>query len=105
MSSKFIDLVVCQHDNSNAKFLFRAPCYEVYAGDRVIVETKNGNKYATVVATHSVYNKPDTDEEYKFIVHVMDATLPLKRVLTKVREIDIDWSDYEEENTEKGGEE
>ena len=101
MSRKFVDLAICQHDNDTRKFLFQVSCYEISVGDRVIVETKNGNKYATVIAKHTVYNEPDKDEEYRFIVEAMSATLPLKRVLTKVREIDIDWSDYETEETKE----
>ena len=104
MKKTFIDLVVCTHPKDSRKFLFRAPTYEVKEGDKVKVETKKGIQDAIVVATYSVFDKPD-DEIYNFIVKAMGSTMPPNRVVERLVVKKIDWSDYEEENEEERGEE
>lgn len=103
MKKTFIDLVVCTHPKDSRKFLFCAPTFEVKEGDKVKVETKRGIQDATVVATLSVYDKPD-DEIYNFIVKATGSTMPPKRVVERLVVKTIDWSDYDEEDS-KGGEE
>ena len=48
--TKYIDVVICQHDGCGQRFLFQAPAWSgIQAGQRVVVDTKHGERRATVV--------------------------------------------------------
>lgn len=91
-SSNFIDLVVCKHSANDNAYVFQAPAFSLLRkGDKVIVETKQGEQMAEV---ERVYTARNSGEELDFILIASGATLPLKRVLKKVT--------YKEFEYEKG---
>ena len=66
----FFDFVLCKHDGCDKPFLFRAPKFSnLEYGDRVIVETKNGEAIASVIACESF-----ADSETKTIDLIMKAS-------------------------------
>ena len=84
---KAIGLALCKHDGCERGYLFQMPRYERLAeGDRVIVETKNGEKEAEVLKVATTY----TDEDlYHMILLSYGAHEPLKKVLRKVMEKEL----------------
>lgn len=89
----YIELVVCKHPNCDRKFLFYAPAWTgLDKGNEVIVDTKNGEKTAIVMTKADVEKN---SEEYRFILELAGATLPLRRVLKVVRYKEIR---YEEDD-------
>ena len=103
MIRNYIDLVVCEHDNCQGRFLFSAPAWShLEKGTRVVVETKKGEQLATVVTSATFANK-ETDSETAFVLTAMKASWPLKRVKCRILTVDqsLDWDDYEEEHTEE----
>ena len=49
--NRFVQFVVCQHNGDNKKYLFYAPAFsDIKIGDDVLVDTKFGEKKATVIA-------------------------------------------------------
>lgn len=80
---KTIDLVLCEHDlNKGQKFLFQAPMFSCLKnGDKVMVDTKYGERVATVVASCSV---GEGTEQYEMIVQACGASEPLKKVISKI---------------------
>lgn len=87
MSEKiYMDLVLAKHASSNKVYLFRAPAGTyLEKGERVIVETSRGEEAATVVG--SCYYTTTTSSEYSLLVIATGATTPLKRVLSRFKEI------------------
>lgn len=78
----FIDLVLCKHMVDPRQYLFYAPAFScLQKDDQVVVDTVRGNQTATVI--NSVTVDVDT-EDYRFILDATNATLPLKRVISKV---------------------
>ncbi len=76
------DLVLVKYDNDGATYVFQAPYIScLKKGDLVKVE--GGNKFATVVG-HLNISDYDNDE-YKFITQMNGVTLPLKKVIAKVK--------------------
>lgn len=91
----YLDLVVCKHDSSDHPFIFRAPaCSYLKKGDRVIVETKHGEKMATV---ERCYTTDKVGEELDFILIASGATVPLRKVLKKVTYKEYEYEDEEDE--------
>ena len=79
--SSYVQFVVCQHTNSQKKFLFYAPLYaSIKSGDEVLVDTKFGKKMATVLA---VCNSTSNDVEQVLRVLTGAGCEPLKRVIGK----------------------
>lgn len=92
---KYIDLVLCQHPNDNRNFLFVAPAWSrLQRGDNVMVDTRNGKCLAIVQDTALVEKDSDL---YIFIVTASKATLPLKKVISKIEYHEFE---YEEESDE-----
>ena len=90
----YIDVVVCRHDGGEKPFVFRAPAWShLNEGDKVIVETYKGESMATVLKCASVAKD---SEELDVIVSASGASLPLKKVLQKVKFIDFQYDDEEE---------
>ena len=79
--SSYVQFVVCQHTDSQKKFLFYAPLYaSIKSGDEVLVDTKFGEKMATVLA---VCNSTSNDVEQVLRVLTGAGCEPLKRVIGK----------------------
>ena len=93
----YFDFVLCKQGDRN--FLFRAPEWShLEKGDLVVVETKNGEKNATVVSsiTLSINDKDEID----FIMNATGADPVVKRVLRKIVYKDLE---YEEDEDEQPG--
>lgn len=89
----YVDLVLCKHPNNDGLFLFYAPAWSrLKKGGQVIVNTQKGESLAIVQDCVTVDNETN---EYKFIVELANAKLPLKKVLSKVV---YDKFEYEEED-------
>lgn len=87
----FVDVVVCKHENDNRPFLFQAPAWShLENGDSVIVDTRNGERRATVQAVCTVETGT---EAWICLVMAAKATLPLRKVIGKIR---VDKFAYEE---------
>lgn len=79
--SSYVQFVVCQHTDSQKKFLFYAPLYaSIKSGDEVLVDTQFGEKMATVLA---VCNSTSNDVEQVLRVLTGAGCEPLKRVIGK----------------------
>ena len=92
----FIGLALCRHDGSKKNYLFRTPeCAALEAGDRVVVETKNGQQLATVVSTVAAINPED--EDFKLILGLagVERVEDLKRVLQKCVYKDFEYEEDE----------
>lgn len=80
--SEFIDLVICKHEGNNCNYLFAAPPFSnLQEADRVLVETKRGQKEAIVQDCATIENK---SKEYEFLLKCASAYEPLKRVVGKI---------------------
>ena len=91
----YIDLVLARHENNDRGYLFQAPfCSGLQGGDEVIVDTRRGTAFATVVNTIGV----DTDTAtYKFIVSAHNATDPLRKVLSQINYKHFKYEDEDKE--------
>lgn len=88
---KPIGIALCKHDGCERSYLFQVPRYgNLKAGDRVIVETKNGEKEAVIQGTANIYT---CDVEYHLILLATGAHEPLKRILRKVEETELRYDD------------
>jgi len=91
----YIDLVACKHPNDNRAYLFKAPKFSnLKNGDKVIVETRLGEKEVEVVAKYTIGS--DQDELLSMIIALSGAEIPLKRVLKKITYREFE---YEEEES------
>lgn len=89
----YIDLVLVKYDAISDPRLFMAPFISaVNKGDTVVVDTAAGERKAKVINVMSINTER---EEYAFIIDATGATLPLKRVLSKVTRIDLNYKEYE----------
>ena len=92
--NRFVQFVVCQHTDSQKKFLFYAPLYaSIKSGDEVLVDTQFGEKMATVLA---VCNSTSNDVEQVLRVLTCGEDKPLKRVIGKY---DFTKFNYREDET------
>ena len=94
--SRFVQFVVCQHTDSTKKFLFYAPfCATIKSGDEVLVDTKFGEKMATVLAVCS-----STRDDLENILRVLAGAedKPVKRIIGKYEFTKFNYE--EEENNE-----
>ena len=79
--NKFISLVLCQIDENRSSSLYIAPPWNgLEKGNRIMVETPDGDELATVIDCMSV--RKDSGE-YKFILACKGVS-ELGRVLGKV---------------------
>ncbi len=91
-SKSMIGLALCSHKNNGYTFLFQMPrCATLKKGDRVVVETKNGETEAIVVETASTVFM--NDDEYRMIIRATGAKEPLRRVLKKVTYEELKYDD------------
>lgn len=97
--AKYIDLVLCKHENCDRLFLFQAPSWttELDKNSVVIVDTQNGEQIAHVMEkiTVDAYSK-----EFEFIIKASGAYLPLRKVLSIIEYKSLD---YEEDANEQAG--
>ena len=95
----YIDLVLCQHSPDGKPYLFVAPAWSyLKSGDSVLVETRCGLKDAVVV---DCITEAVESEYIKFAVACVGASLPLKRVMSKITYKDFDYTeDKKEDNNE-----
>lgn len=90
-------LALCKHDNKPGLYLFRMPEYErIEAGDKVVVDTKIGKGFATVVQTVCCID--EEYEECKMILKLagVEKAEDLKRVLRKVVFKELKYSEEDE---------
>ena len=88
-----IGLALCRHSKSGQGYLFRMPRYEnLKEGDRVVVDTKQGEQEAEILETATVC---EDEPEYRMILKAAGATLPLKRVLRKIAYRECEYEDDE----------
>lgn len=93
--SDYIDLVICKHANSDHPYIFKAPAWSnLNAGDDVFVETKHGEKIATVERKYTV-DTTDNDE-FEFILMASGVTTPLRKVLKKIEYKEFEYDDEED---------
>ena len=92
---KYIDLVICKmSDNVIHPSVFRAPAWShLDEGEKVIVETDKGETEATVVRSYTIEKN---SAEMDFIMVASGTTLPLKKVLKKVKYLDFEYKEDEE---------
>ena len=91
--SKFVQFVVCQHDGDSKKYLFSSPAYSfINIGDEVLVDTKFGEKRATVLA---VCNTSSEDVERTLRVLAGAEKKPIKRVIGKYNFSKFEYSEDE----------
>lgn len=96
--SNYVDLVLVKHDETGKKYLFQAPGWSYLdEGTKVIVDTcVSDNEPAEVVASYTI---DPSSEEFKFICEAAGATLPLKKVVAKVRLSVFKYDDEEEQES------
>lgn len=88
--SKYVDLVTCKQEHGI--WLFYAPAFSyLHEGQELVVDTQCGEQPATVISAYTVEKDSDL---YNFIIKATGATLPLKKVLSKVNYKKLE---YEEE--------
>lgn len=78
-------LALCKIGGKN--YLFQMPRYEyIEKGQKVIVDMVGGPQDAIVVSTCSTMSDSD---EFDMIMQAAGATIPLKKVLKKIREEEL----------------
>ena len=95
--TKYMELVLVRFGDVTAKsYLFEAPAWKTFnPGDRVVVNTEQGTQDAWVVNSLSVAKG---SEEFDFIVECAHATLPLKRIKSKLKVVELEYDDEEPED-------
>lgn len=79
--NSYVQFVVCQHTGDNKKYLFYAPPFkDIHIGDEVLVDTKFGEKRATVLALCTSASD-DVERILRILAGAEDK--PLKRVIGK----------------------
>ena len=96
MSSKYFDFVLCEPYDGEEKYLYRAPAWSGIAkGDDVLVETSTGSKQAQVCAIVTL--SEEDKETIDMIMQASGASKDLRKVLTRVRYIDIEYKEDEKD--------
>lgn len=94
-ADRFVDLVAVTHGNGGKPYLFEAPQGSfIRDGSWVVVETQYGTQQGIVVASDNTIVKGGIS--YNFAVALAEATLPLKKVVGVVKELE-----YESEEGEQ----
>lgn len=98
--AKYIDLVLCKHENCDRLFLFQAPPWskKLVKNNVVIVDTKNGEQTAHIVGVITVDAYSD---EFEFIIKASGASLPLRKVLSIIEYKPL-YYDEEDANEQAG---
>lgn len=80
--SNYVTLVVCKHDGDNRNFLFYAPAFTDFkSGDRVLVDTCNGEQLATVITSCTAESGSDVENAIRMICDAENKKL--KKVIGK----------------------
>lgn len=91
--NSFVQFVVCQHTGNNKKYLFYAPPFTgIMIGDEVLVDTKNGERKATVIAVCTT-SSDDVEKILRVLAGAEDK--PLKRVIGKYQFVKLDYMEDE----------
>lgn len=91
--NRFVQFVVCQHTGNGEKYLFYAPSFtKIEKGDEVLVDTKYGERKATVLAVCTT-SSDDVDRILRVLVGAEDK--PLKRVIGKYQFTKFEYSEDE----------
>nr|DAQ12024.1 MAG TPA: hypothetical protein [Caudoviricetes sp.] len=91
--NSYVQFVVCQHTGDNKKYLFYAPPFRgVMIGDEVLVDTKNGERKATVIAVCTT-SSDDVEKILRVLAGAEDK--PLKRVIGKYQFVKLDYMEDE----------
>lgn len=80
--NQMIDLVLCSDAlHGGQKFLFQAPAFSLLEkGDKVLVETRYGERDVSVMCTCTVRENTD---QYDMILKCEGATEPIRKVIGK----------------------
>ena len=91
--NRFVQFVVCQHTDNGEKYLFYAPVFtDIKKGDEVLVDTKYGERKATVLAVCTT-SSDDVDRILRVLVGAEGK--PLKRVIGKYKFVKFDYGEDE----------
>ena len=91
--NSYVQFVVCQHTGDNKKYLFYAPPFRgVMIGYEVLVDTKNGERKATVIAVCTT-SSDDVEKILRVLAGAEDK--PLKRVIGKYQFVKLDYMENE----------
>lgn len=91
--NRFVQFVVCQHTGNGEKYLFYAPSFtKIEKGDEVLVDTKYGERKATVLAVCTT-SSDDVDRILRVLADAEDK--PLKRVIGKYQFAKFDYGEDE----------
>lgn len=91
----YIDLVLVMFPSNKRPYLFQAPGFSrIKTGDKLIVENADGKAEGYVLGVNSV--QPDC-EDFEFAVTACQATLPLKRVISKIEYRMMEYGGKEDE--------
>lgn len=91
--NRFVQFVVCQHTDDSRKYLFYAPSFtKIEKGDEVLVDTKYGERKATVLAVCTT-SSDDVDRILRVLAGAEDK--PLKRVIGKYQFTKLEYSEDE----------
>lgn len=83
-----MDLVLVKMENG-LNYLFQAPKYSILCeGDRVICDTKLGERAGTVVAVRM--SESEDGFFYQFVTQMIGVTTPLSKIMGVVRELSYD---------------
>lgn len=95
--NQMIDLVLCSHAlPGGQKFLFQAPAFSCLEdGDRVLVDTKYGERDAYVMCACTVRENTD---QYDMILKCTGATEPIRKVIGKTVLTKFDYKKGENEH-------
>ena len=99
--AKYIDLVLCKHENCDRLFLFQAPSWtrKLDKNSVVIVDTKHGEQIAHVVEKITIDAYSD---EFEFIVKSSGASLPLRKVLSIIEYKLLEYEEEDDVNEQAG---
>lgn len=96
----YFDFVLAKHNDCDRTYLFRAPAWSgLKKGDSIKVETKRGQKLATVVSTITL--RSDDTEKIDFIMHGTGAAENVRKVISKVTYVNFEYSEEEDEQLER----
>ena len=86
---EYKSLVLVNLPGSEEVDLFYAPGFTVFMpGDIVLVDTKDGAKVAQVIDCETFNTERD---EFMFLIKAMQIKEPIRKVLSRVRTVDIEY--------------
>ena len=91
--NRFVQFVICQHTGNGEKYLFYAPTFsKIEKGDDVLVDTKYGERKATVIAV-CITSSDDVERALRVLAGGEDK--PVKRVIGKYKFDKFEYSEDE----------